>query len=221
MGFILHIQTALETAFVSISKEDDLIAERTSVSQKDHASFLHQAIQEMLSSSGIGINDLSAVSVVSGPGSYTGLRVGMSCAKGLCFALGLPLITVNTLEWMAEAAYGPGHGLYCPMIDARRMEVFTALYAADRTPIVHPSAILLEPDSFNKWIGENQIVFFGNGSGKFKDMIDHPNAIFSEFAPGSREMIGVARTRFETREFAGLTESEPSYLKEFHSTKPV
>jgi tRNA threonylcarbamoyladenosine biosynthesis protein TsaB len=218
---MIHIQTALEHALVVLSKGRDLVAERTSNSQKDHAAFLHQAIHEMLTVSRVDISELSAVSVVSGPGSYTGLRVGLSCAKGLCYALDLPMITINTLEWMAEAVLVNRSELRCPMIDARRMEVFTALYGADRSPILAPLAMQLEPGSFSNWIDDNKILFFGNGSEKFRVHMNHPNASFIEMKPGSRELVDISLRKFEARDFSELTDSEPLYLKEFHSTKPV
>lgn len=150
MSYILHINTALDNASVSLAENEHVIEERLSNSQKEHASFLQVAIAEITTIAGISLKNLSAVAVVNGPGSYTGLRVGLSGAKGICFALSIPLITINTLEWMAAAASQDEADLFCPMIDARRMEVFTAMYNHEKIEVTPPTAMILEPDSFKQ-----------------------------------------------------------------------
>jgi tRNA threonylcarbamoyladenosine biosynthesis protein TsaB len=133
MALILNIDTATETGGICIAEEGKTLAMAVNPEQKDHASWLHPAVEKIMRDAGCGMKDLQAVAVTAGPGSYTGLRVGMAAAKGFCYALGIPLITENTLKVMALAAkeQAPGDGLLCPMIDARRMEVFTAVYQND------------------------------------------------------------------------------------------
>jgi tRNA threonylcarbamoyladenosine biosynthesis protein TsaB len=216
MSYILHINTALDNASVSLAVNDHVIAERLSDSQKEHASFLQVAIAEITSIAGIKLKNLSAVAVIHGPGSYTGLRVGMSGAKGICFALSIPLITVNTLEWMAAACKEEAD-LFCPMIDARRMEVFTAMYNREKIEVAPPTAMILEPDSFQPDLQAKKIVFFGNGAKKFSALINHPNASFKPVFPGTRELAEIAWNLYQERTFADLTYAEPLYVKEFYT----
>jgi tRNA threonylcarbamoyladenosine biosynthesis protein TsaB len=219
MPRILHIHTALETAIICLSDGTDLIGELVNPNQRDHASFLHTGISRLLNEAGWVPADLDAVQVVHGPGSYTGLRVGMSCAKGLCFSLAIPLITFGTLEWMSAGAKSdPESWLRCPMIDARRMEVFTALYTSGGDIVMPPSPLILTQDGFNGWLHDHQILFFGNGSEKFKLICSDPNAHFVEMKAGSLEMIHHAHHCFKEKIFADVAYSEPFYGKAFHST---
>src|SRR5665647_1745116 len=147
MALILNIDTATESAIISISEKDKIIDSVTNSNQKDHASFLQPAIKNLLQKADLSINKLNAIAVTAGPGSYTGLRVGMASAKGLCYALKIPLITINTLEVMALSSLKQIHdpsALYCPMIDARRMEVFTAVYDHHLTEIIKPCSMILD-----------------------------------------------------------------------------
>ena len=219
MAKILHIHPALETAIICLSDGSDLIAARSNPSQRDHAAFLHVGIREMMSETGWSMSQLDAVQVVEGPGSYTGLRVGMAAAKGLCYALSIPLITCNTLVWMAAGAAGlPDEMLRCPMIDARRMEVFTAVFEADGRQLMPASPLILTADSFNGWLSDRQVLFFGNGAGKFREICDHPHARFTEINSGSRELITHGVSAFEARHFTETAYAEPFYGKAFHST---
>src|SRR5882762_5440642 len=145
MALILNIDTATELASVSLSKEGQSLALLQNKDQKDHASWLHPAIEKMMQETGFRMQELDAVAVTAGPGSYTGLRVGMAAAKGFCYALNIPLITESTLKVMAFAAreQTEPEGLYCPMIDARRMEVFTALYSTDLVEIIPATAMVI------------------------------------------------------------------------------
>jgi tRNA threonylcarbamoyladenosine biosynthesis protein TsaB len=220
MSHLLHINTALETAYISIALEDKVIAERKSHNQKEHAAFLHAAIDEMLRENEITPSHLSGVSVISGPGSYTGLRVGMACAKGLCFALSIPLINVNTLEWMAAAAYDEKQDLICPMIDARRMEVFTAMYDLRKTCLLQPQALILTAESFSDWLEGKKILFFGNGAEKFRELMMHPNASFGTLTSGAKELAVIAWGKYVNSEFSDLAYAEPLYVKDFQGTTP-
>jgi tRNA threonylcarbamoyladenosine biosynthesis protein TsaB len=146
----------------------------------------------------------------------------MSGAKGICFALSLPLITVNTLEWMAAACKGEVADLFCPMVDARRMEVFTALYDQNQIEVAPPTTLVLDPDSFSERLQQKKILFFGNGAEKFSALISHPNAFFKSIIPGAEEFAKISWNRYQESVFADLTYAEPLYVKEFFTTaKPL
>lgn len=219
MGLILNIDTATETAQVSFAKDGIVLQSLHNESQKDHASFLQKAIQQLALAAAIKLKDVDAVAVTAGPGSYTGLRVGMSGAKGLCYALGKPLIALNTLEVLTVAAMQQNHAandiLYCPMIDARRMEVFTALYKHTLTSVLHPCAIVLNEASFTDELTQNKIIFFGSGAAKWHAICKHPNASFAVGLNLLNAMASLSNTHFINQQFANLAYSEPYYLKEF------
>lgn len=168
--------------------------------------------------SGLSLNRIKAVAVSSGPGSYTGLRVGMSAAKGLCFALNVPLISINTLQMMAAAAQTYGPDRLCPMIDARRMEVFTALYNRNLEEIKPAAALVLTPDSFREVYMEQPTLFFGNGAAKFRQFASHPNAVFTNLEINAQHMAVLSHNKYLDRNFTDLAYSEPFYGKAFHST---
>lgn len=219
MAKILHIHTALETAIICLSDGEKLLGERSNPNQRDHASFLHTGIRELMNETGMALKKLDAIQVVEGPGSYTGLRVGMAAAKGLCYALSLPLITVNTLTWMAAgASEHPMDMLRCPMIDARRMEVFTAIFDAQGHFIMPSTPMILTPDSFNGWLDERQILFLGNGAPKFSEICTHQNAQFTALNAGSTELVRLGMAGFKQQDFAHTAYVEPFYGKAFHST---
>jgi tRNA threonylcarbamoyladenosine biosynthesis protein TsaB len=209
----------METASVSLALKGSVVIERQNSVQKEHASFLQLAIGEIMQEAGIPLKDLGAVAVVHGPGSYTGLRVGLAGAKGICYALSVPLITINTLEWMAEACINEEADMYCPMIDARRMEVFTALYNRKLDEIRPPSSLILEPESFSTEVKTSKIIFFGNGAEKFSILLSHNNALFIPLFPGANELASIAWKRFQKGVFADLAYSEPLYVKEFFTTQ--
>ena len=218
MTHILVIQTALDEAFVCLSREGSVVGERHCTERKDHAAFLHPAIRSLLQEAGLAPAAVDAVAVVEGPGSYTGLRVGMSCAKGLCFALSKPLVTLNTLDWMAASMPNGGHWT-CPMIDARRMEVFTALYDGQLHRVLDPAPLVLSPESFLDHLDARPILFFGSGSAKWKDITLHSNARFPEWKPAATAAAAeMAWSRFLRSSFADLAYAEPYYGKAFHST---
>jgi tRNA threonylcarbamoyladenosine biosynthesis protein TsaB len=228
MSLILHIDTAVTTASVCISKDGVLLAMAENKNQKDHAEWLHPTIDRLLKENGIAINDLNAVAVSNGPGSYTGLRVGLASAKGFCFALNIPLIAISTLEVMTIAALESQSTnqlvnqstLFCPMIDARRMEVFTALYDKDLNIILAPHAKIIDEKSFEKELEANQILFFGNGAEKCKTMIDHDNALFATVEHNASFMIEPAERKMNVKDFADLAYAEPFYIKDFHTVQP-
>lgn len=228
MSLILNIDTATETAYISLSKNGEVIVSVENKDQKDHGSFLQPAIQELLKTAHVAIKQLDAVAVVAGPGSYTGLRVGMASAKGLSFALSIPLIVIHTLELFTLAAinYHQQEGnqdnlLYCPMIDARRMEVFTALYDKNLHIVREPAAIVLDENSFANDLLNNKVAFFGSGSTKWKNICSHSNAIYINHLNNVLAMSKLGFTKFFNKDFADLAYSEPFYLKEFFTTAAI
>lgn len=219
MSTVLYIQTALETAMVGLARQGEIIAARENPSQKDHAAFLQPAIRDICQETGISLQDIAAVSVVNGPGSYTGLRVGLSAAKGICFALGKPLITCNTLEWMAMAARSADAYRLAPMIDARRMEVFTALYDTEGNCITPPFATVLDENLFLTALHNGKILFFGGGAAKFHAIQQHPNAQFAAIVPRASDLALISWNLLQQRVFSDLSATAPFYGKAFHTTQ--
>lgn len=216
MAIILNIDTAVESASVCLAREARPVRFEINNKKKDHISWLHPAIERIIADEGLTINELQAVAVTIGPGSYTGLRVGLSAAKGLCFALDIPLIVINTLEMMAHATRNEDADLFCPMIDARRMEVFTAVYDKNLIRIIDPSAMIPESTSFDSLLLSRKILFSGNGSEKIKEIIRHPNAAFSDTIATAADMAYLSEKDFEKNKIADLAYTEPVYLKEFY-----
>jgi len=219
MALILNIDTSTEKAGICLSQEGNSLAMVQNKDQKDHASWLHPAIEQLLKENGYRMKDLQAVAVTSGPGSYTGLRVGMAAAKGFCYALQIPLITENTLKVMALAATEqfPGTGLFCPMIDARRMEVFTTVYQSDLVAIMPTVTMIIDENSFAGYLAEGTLSFFGGGSYKCKPIIKAPSAVFIEVDPNVAYLGILSFLRYLQREFTVLAHSEPAYTKEFYT----
>jgi tRNA threonylcarbamoyladenosine biosynthesis protein TsaB len=217
MALLLNIDTALETASVCLSKNDEVLVFATNDRQQDHAAWLHAAIAGILENTGHGLEQLDAVAVTIGPGSYTGLRVGLSAAKGFCYALQIPLITVGTLEIMAYAMKSEAEGLLCPMIDARRMEVFYAVYDNNLTEVVKPAAMIIDEKSFNDFLFNGILIFSGSGSKKLQTILSHPNARFSQSIASAIHLSVIAYKYFQLKKFADLAYIEPLYVKEFYS----
>lgn len=222
MSIILNIDTASEKAQVSFASNGEVLHCLYSGSQKEHASFLQSAISELVKITGIKLPDIAAVAVTAGPGSYTGLRVGMASAKGLCYALKKPLITMSTLEVLTGSALLlfpeiEESVLFCPMIDARRMEVFTAVYKKDLSEYRKPAALILDELSFAKELSATKIVFFGTGAEKWELICKHPNALF-KIVPLLPEAIAIHSAKYCFQGlFTNLAYSEPFYLKEFQT----
>ena len=219
LNYILQINTALSEASVSISANGALIGEKINPSQQEHAGFLQPAIASLCEELNVQLKDLQAVAVVNGPGSYTGLRVGLSAAKGICYALELPLICINTLEWMAHGNRTQHTDYICPMIDARRMEVFTALYDNEMNVLIEPKPMILEASGFMDRLNEKTVAFIGNGAIKWKGICSHPNALFPEAHHDVLSLSQLSYEYFILKKFSDLAYSEPFYTKEFHSTK--
>jgi tRNA threonylcarbamoyladenosine biosynthesis protein TsaB len=222
MNLLLHINTALGTAMTGISRDNVIIAFRENASQKDHASFLQPAISEMTRETGIKLDDIDGVTVVNGPGSYTGLRVGLSAAKGICFSLGKPLITISTLEWMALPFKDNSYDYICPVIDARRMEVFTATYDRNLQCVSLPSALILDENSFAEWLEKGRVLFTGNAVVKMPETLtSHANARISKNESSLAEQVRLGALAHNRKEYADLAYAEPFYIKPFFSGQIV
>ena len=217
MPLLLNIDVSVEIASVCIAKDSKVLAVSENEKQKDHAAWLHVAIKEIFAKNNLEIGSIDGVAVTGGPGSYTGLRIGMATAKGICYALNKPLITLNTLLVMANAAKHSDAELLCPMIDARRMEVFTAIYTKDLQVVKKPAAITLNENSFDEELTNSKICFFGNGSEKFQQIKNHSKALFRKIDFNATDMVLLAEEKFTKKEFADLAYAEPLYLKEFYS----
>src|SRR5688572_3057109 len=217
MALILNIDTAVDVASLCLAKDGEVLSIARNESQKDHAAWLHIGIKEIFEKNGLELRSVDAIAVTGGPGSYTGLRIGMATAKGICFALNKPLITLNTLKVMANAAKNEKTDLLCPMIDARRMEVFTAIYSKDLTIIKEPAAIQVNEKSFDEELSTGSICFFGNGSSKFQIIKKDPRAIFADIISDASSMIALSEEKFKQKDFADLAYAEPLYLKEFYT----
>jgi tRNA threonylcarbamoyladenosine biosynthesis protein TsaB len=219
MALILNIDTSTEKASICLSAKGEPLFRSENHEQKEHASWLHQAIADMMLEAGFKMHDLQAIAVTAGPGSYTGLRVRMAAAKGFCYALGIPLITENTLKMMALAAISqaPGTGLYCPMIDARRMEVFTALFSRDLVELMPPTAMVIDENSFSQTLSDHQVSFFGGGSNKCKPLLIAPSAAFIEINSHAGYLGILSFSRYLQQEFTDVVYSEPVYTKEFYT----
>jgi tRNA threonylcarbamoyladenosine biosynthesis protein TsaB len=217
MALILNIDTAVDIASLCLAKDEKALSIAKNESQKDHASWLHIAIKEIFEKNSLDLRSVDAIAVTGGPGSYTGLRIGMATAKGICFALNKPLITLNTLLVMANAAKDESVDLLCPMIDARRMEVFTAIYTKELEIVKDPDAITLNENSFAEYLSNNNICFFGNGSNKFKEIEKSSQAFFSDIKTDASSMISLSEKNFAEKKFADLAYAEPLYLKEFYT----
>jgi tRNA threonylcarbamoyladenosine biosynthesis protein TsaB len=218
MSLLLNIDTALETASVCLSDDGKVLQFASNSEQKDHAAWLHVAIKQLLNDAGYAPADLKAVAVSIGPGSYTGLRVGLSAAKGFCYALNIPLITVGTLEMMAYAIKGEDGDLLCPLIDARRMEVYSSVYDQQMTELIQPSAMIIDANSFRELLFNRILIFSGSGRKKLQNVLSHPNARFSDTISTAIHLSGIGTGNFRKQKFTDLAYSEPLYIKDFHST---
>ncbi|GIJ96718.1 tRNA (adenosine(37)-N6)-threonylcarbamoyltransferase complex dimerization subunit type 1 TsaB [Capnocytophaga stomatis] len=213
MTKILCIETSGINCSVAVSKEDILLAEKTENKGKfTHAESLHIFINEVLDTANLSVNDLDAIAISGGPGSYTGLRIGVSTAKGLCFALGRPLIAVPTLQTLASQI--ADNHLIIPMLDARRMEVYSAVFDKNFNEIEKTEAKILDEDSYANWLSKGKVIFLGDGAEKFSKICHHPNAFFIKNAyPQAKDMITHAFEKFKNRNFEDIAYFEPNYLK--------
>ena len=223
MSLILNIDTSTDVCSVAIAREGNVIALKENDEGFNHSTLLGVYADDLLKENGLTAKDLDAVAVSMGPGSYTGLRIGVSLAKGICFGAGKPLISVSTLEALANAvARRMGEdGYYCPMIDARRMEVYTAVFDREGVVVRDIHAEIIEEGAFADLLQDHKVFFFGNGSDKVKDIIRHPNANFiAGVSTSAANMTLLAEQKFNAGSFENVAYFEPFYLKDFVATVP-
>jgi tRNA threonylcarbamoyladenosine biosynthesis protein TsaB len=225
MGLILLLETATHVCSVSLARDGEVIENRESKEEKSHASQLTVFIQEVLQAHQLKATELDAVAVSKGPGSYTGLRIGVSTAKGLCYGADVPLIAIDTLKAMAwgiknTTEYEPDAWI-CPMIDARRMEVYAAIYNANLEEQRGIKAEVIDENSYGSWLQDRTIYFMGTGADKLVDVIKHPNAkVIEHFVPSANYIASMAEKAYQQKKFEDVAYFEPFYLKEFMATVP-
>ncbi|GAA4276958.1 tRNA (adenosine(37)-N6)-threonylcarbamoyltransferase complex dimerization subunit type 1 TsaB [Aquimarina mytili] len=217
MGYILCIETSTTNCSVSLAKEGKVLAFEEDYDTKySHAERLHNYIDKVIKDAEITFKDLSAVSVSKGPGSYTGLRIGVSTAKGLCYALGIPLISVPTLQGLSMQVVFDGNHSIVSMIDARRMEVYSSVFSSSHEEIRETKAEILTQESFSEYLQNGKVYFIGNGVEKFSAICNDDNAVFIQNKlPSSKEMAILSFSKFIEKEFEDVTYFEPYYLKDF------
>ncbi len=218
MALILGIETSTTNCSVALFLGDKLISERSLLSEKySHSETLTIFIQGLFNDTDYLLSDLDSISVSIGPGSYTGLRIGVSTAKGLCYALNIPLISVFTLQSMSQSISDedPSFDLYCPMIDARRMEVYSAFYDNKNNEVRKIQADIIDSSTFSHLL-DKKIVFFGDGSEKCKDIINSEKAVFlNDVYPSAKNLMKISHRKFKESNFEDIAYFEPFYLKDF------
>jgi len=223
MSLLLLIETATTSCSVALAANGGIIALREINQRNVHAEVITVYIDELFKETGKHYHDLDAIAVSSGPGSYTGLRIGVSTAKGLCFSLDKPLIAVETLTAMAHGLIERGqvainnNTLLCPMIDARRMEVYTAIFDHTGKQVKPTAAEIIDEHSFSDFLASNKTIFFGDGADKCRATLGHQqNAIFStEFSNSAKDMLVPALAKLSAQQFEDIAYFEPYYLKDF------
>ena len=195
-----------------------VVSEKINTVIQEHAGFIQPAIESLTKELNVSLHELEAIAVMNGPGSYTGLRVGLASAKGICYALNKPLITINTLHWIAYGNQSDQVPFIVPMIDARRMEVFTAQYTMNMQCISKPEATVLDEKSFSELLESDQVLFVGNGAQKWSTICKHPHALFHDAKHNSQHFAELAYQFHLKNTYADLAYSEPEYTKDFYST---
>ena len=223
MALILSIETSTKVCSIALHQKGNLIALKESHVPHSHSSLINTFIDEVLKEANLEMSALEAICISEGPGSYTGLRIGTSTAKGLCYALDIPLISVKTLQGMAYSMVENSEivledTILCPMIDARRMEVYCAIFDKKGKFITPTEAKIIDEKSFNETLNHHKMLFFGDGSDKCKEIIKSENAIFMEDGfPTAKSFGKLAYEKFINEEFEDVAYFEPFYLKEFHT----
>ena len=226
MANILNIETSTEACSVALTGDCSVLANFEDRTGRKHAERLGGFVEQALEAARQQERKIEAVSVSIGPGSYTGLRIGLSMAKGLAYSLGVPLIGVPTLQILATNVMFNHHGItlesrFAPMIDARRMEVYTCVLDMWLKELMPVSPLILEPGSYDRWLAEGPLLFMGNGVEKAREVINHPNAIFVEgIQPLAADMLALSEKAYREEKFLDVAYSTPEYLKEFQGTKP-
>lgn len=217
MIWMLHLHTTLPKAIVAISCDGKLIHFLANEEQREHSAFLHVAIDQLLKIADIKPGDIQTVGVTSGPGSYSGIRVGLSAAKGFCYALKIPLITFNTLEALSVSFYQQfpeEQGAVCPMIDARRMEVFTAVYDKAQKLLLKPCALEIDEDSYSKIVGYGISAFVGSGSPKVWEMFPENIQLFNrQIGVLPQSLVLLTSQKYDLKNFEDVSNADALYLK--------
>ena len=224
MSLILCIETGTDICSVGLSRDGELISLRESDEGRDHARNVALFVDELLRENDIAAEELSAVAVGMGPGSYTGLRIGVSFAKGLCYGLQIPLVAVGSLDSMVQVAREDHEAgiidvdnwddaVLCPMVDARRMEVYTQMFDTQGQPLNEVKAEIVTEESFKEWRGERQLVIFGNGAAKCREVLN--DATYINVTPSARGLAALAHQRLEAGQTEDIAYFEPFYLKDF------
>lgn len=232
MALILNIETATRVCSVSVSENGKVTGFKETNDEKSHAKYLTVFIDDLLKELNLTFSDFQAIAVSKGPGSYTGLRIGVSTAKGLCYAKDIPLISVNTLQSMAfgliqkvkeESEDIPDfeQSILVPMIDARRMEVYSAFFNSNGEFLRDVKAEIIDQDAYKEILHSKQMIFFGNGADKITDTVENKNAFFlSGFSPSANYMAALSERSYQQEKFENAAYFEPFYLKDFIATKP-
>lgn len=218
---ILNIETTTTNCSVSLSQNGEtLVLKEDNTPGYSHAETLHLYIEEAIKSANLNFKDINAIAVSKGPGSYTGLRIGVSAAKGLSFSLGIPLISIATLKNLAKKVK-EDNGYIIPLLDARRMEVYSAVFDTDFNEVRTTQAEIITEDSFQNYLKDKTTYFIGNGVEKTKLLIKHPNAVFIENElPSANQMSALSYTKYKISDFEDVAYFEPYYLKDFIALKP-
>lgn len=217
MAIILHLETATTNCSVSISKDNEIVVlKENNAASYSHSEQLHVFIKEALKEASLSFSDLDAVAISKGPGSYTGLRIGVSAAKGICFSLDIPLISIPTLQSMArQVDLKPGE-LVIPVLDARRMEVYSCVYDSNYQEVRETRAEIINEESFAEYASENKLYIIGSGAEKCRGVLQHPNFIFNEsVVPSAKDMVSIAFKKYQSKQFEDVAYFEPYYLKDF------
>ena len=216
MAYILNIETATKNCSVALAFEGKLIAiKEINSGSYSHAELLHPFVKEVLEMAKISINQIQAIAVSKGPGSYTGLRIGVSAAKGFCFAQNIPLISIETLRSLSHSL-AINDGVIAPLLDARRMEVYSAVFSSDYEQIRAIEAQIIDKNSFVEYLNQGKVYFLGDGAEKCKDLLTHSNAVFIEDQfPSAKEMCALSYVKYKKNDIEDVAYFEPFYLKDF------
>ncbi|MBO6045002.1 MAG: tRNA (adenosine(37)-N6)-threonylcarbamoyltransferase complex dimerization subunit type 1 TsaB [Bacteroidales bacterium] len=238
MARIILIETSTALCSVALAEDGRIVAYKESETPRAQASLTAPFVKDILDAQGIGVRDCDAVCVSKGPGSYTGLRVGVSTAKGLCFGAGIPLIAIGTLDTLVYQAADLSSGIaslssdtagelpssgfryVIPMVDARRMEVYTAVFTPEGRQLTDTRPQVVEPGNYSELLAEGPVLFIGDGAGKCREALSHPNAYFAQCCPKASAMLRPAFAAWDARRFEDTAYFEPFYLKEFIATVP-
>ncbi len=223
MALILNIETSVSICSVNVARDGLCLYESIGATENDHIAQLTSLTIEALKNTDNKLSNLDAVAISAGPGSYTGLRIGVSTAKGFCHAINKPLLAISTLQSMVSpllSHYNDAETQFCPLIDARRLEVYTAIYSKDGLEVLAPQPLILEEGSFDKFLDKNNVVFFGSGLEKSKPYLRHPRSFFFDAHQQlSSNMCALSYKHYVNEKFEDLGYYQPNYLKPYYSSK--